>query len=330
MKKLVGLIIALIVLVIATYLVINSNIDVQKVLAKYETCESDGFYDNKNNVEASGYIVSNKTSEGFRYGYVNYKGKILLDTEYNEIYRILDIEDKDKVYLIDVKDGRYGVSLNGKDIIKNEYQFIEYNSNVKDFVLQKNSSYGVANIKGKIIIPVQNELVEVKGKYIYVSNGDNEKVYDEKGKETQIDFSTSINPTENENYFIKILENEDIYFYGIVDKNGKELVPSNYTYIEYLFDNYFIAANKDGKEGIIDQNNNIKLEFNYTSVQQIQNTTLIRTLDKQTNQTDIYTKDLNKIITLENANIEKDGNTIKIYNSQEEKYFDINGIEINK
>ena len=32
---------------------------------------------------------------------------------------------------------------------------------------------------------------------------------------------------------------------------------------------------------------------------------------------------------MQNANIEKDGNTIKIYNDTETKYFNINGIEIN-
>jgi len=33
---------------------------------------------------------------------------------------------------------------------------------------------------------------------------------------------------------------------------------------------------------------------------------------------------------MKNANIEKEGNIIKVYNETEEKYFDKNGIEINK
>lgn len=327
MKKIVIGILVIIITIIA-YLVINTNVDIEKVLAKYEIYESDGYYDNKNNIEAAGYIVANKTEEGYRYGYINYKGKVLLKPEYNHVYRVMDIEDKDKVYLISAKDGRYGVSINGKELIKYEYQFIEYSSKIEGFILQKTNDYGVANIKGKIIIPVENEKVEVKGKYIYVSNQEVSKVYNKNGEEQEIDYNTTINSTENENYFIKIIEKDEHYLYGIIDKNGNELIPANYTYIEYLFEDYFIASNENMKEGIINQNNEIKLEFNYNLVQNIQNTNLIRTLNGETAETEIYSQNFEKICTMKNANMEKEGNTIKVYNETETIYFDKNGIEI--
>ena len=330
MKKLVITILAVIIMIIGIYLVVNSNKNIDQVLAQFESYERDGYYDNKNNLEAAGYIVSNKTEEGYRYGYVNYKGKVLLDAEYNHVYRVLDIENKDKVYIIAVKNGRYGVSLNGKTIINYEYQFIDYYGKIEGFVLQKSENYGVANIKGEIIIPVKNQSVEIKGTHIYVLNQETGKVYDKNGNEEQIDFNTSFNTTENENYIIKITEEDGKYFYGIVDSQEKELVKSEYMYIEYLLGDYFIAANQNNKEGIIDQNNNTKLEFNYSLVQKIQNTNLIRTLNSETNETEIYSKNLEKICIMKNANIEVEGTTIKIYNDTETKYFDENGIEINK
>ena len=329
MKKII-ITILIVITIFGIYLVTSVSKNIDKVLAQFQTYESDGYYDNKNNVEAGGYIVSNKTTEGYRYGYVNYKGEILLEAEYNHVYRVVDIENRDKVYIIAAKNGRYGVSLNGKTIINYEYQFIDYYSKIEGFVLQKSQSYGVANIEGKIIIPVENESIEVKGKHIYVSNQEEQKVYDENGNEEQIDFNTSFNPTESEKYLIKIVEQDKQYFYGITDNDEKELVKPNYTYIEYLFDDYFIACNENSKEGIIDSNNNIKLEFNYTLVQKIQNTNLIRTLNSQTNETEIYSKKFEKICTMKNANIEKEENTIKIYNETETKYFNKNGIEINK
>lgn len=328
MKKTIIAIIVVIILIIGIYLLANSNQNIEKVLAQFQNYESDGYYDNKNNTEAGGYIVSNKTQEGYRYGYVNYKGKILLDAKYNHIYRVLDIDNKDKVYIIAAKNGRYGVSLNGRTIINYEYQFIDYYNKIESFVLQKSENYGVANISGEIIIPVKNESVEIKGEYIYVSNEEENKVYDKNGNEAQIDFDTSINATENEKYFIKIVEKDEQYFYGIVNKDGNELIKPNYTYIEYLFDDYFIAANSDNKEGIIDATNNIKLQFDYTLVQKIQNTNLIRTLDGSI--TEIYSQNFEKICTMKNANIETEGRTIKIYNDIETKCFDENGIEINK
>lgn len=331
MKKILIPILVIIILIVTIYLIIaNQPKDINKVLSQFETYESDGYYDNQNNTQSSGYIVSNKTEDGYKYGYVNYKGQILLKAEYNRVYRVVDIENKDKVYVIAEKDGRYGVTLNGKQIIKYEYQFIDYYSKIGVFLLQKSDSYGVANIKGKIIIPVENESIEVKGNHIYLSNNGIGKVYDKNGKEEQIDFNTSYNGTSNEKYLIQVKEEEGNYLYGITDNKEKQLVNAEYTYIEYLFGDYFAACNQEEKEGIIDQNNNIKLEFKYNLVQKIQGTNLIRTLNNETNETEIYSQNLEKICTMKNANIEKDENTIKIYNQTETKFFDENGIEINK
>lgn len=327
MKKVIIVIIMLIIVVLS-YVVINSNPNINEVLEKFENHESDGYLEN--NEEASGYIVSNKTQDGYRYGYVNYKGKILLEAEYNHVHRVMEIKDKDKIYLIAAKNGRYGVNYNGKDIIKYEYQFIEYNSTINGFILQKTEDYGVANAKGQIIIPVKNDKVEVKGNYIYVTNQDEGKVYDKNGKEQQIDFNTTINPTDNPKYLIKTVQDNDKYLYGIIDNNGKELIKPQFTYIEYLFKEYFIACNSEGKEGIIDSNGNIKLEFRYNLVQKIQNTNLIRTINNEDNTTELFSEHFEKIYTIKNANIENDGSTIKVYNENEEKYFDKNGIEIKK
>lgn len=327
MKKIVSVVVV-IILVIAIYILINLNKDINKVLAGFETYENDGFYEN--NELAEGYIVSNKTEEGYRYGYVNYKGKILLDAEYNHVHRVMEIANKDKVYLIAAKNGRYGVNFNGKDIIKYEYQFIEYNSQIEGFILQKSDNYGISNIKGEIIIPVKNEAVEVKGKYIYVTNEEENKVYDKNGDVQEIDFNTTINPTENENYFIKTVQEDEYYLYGIIDKNQSELVKTQYTYMEYLFEDYFIACNVEGNEGIVNTSNNTKLEFKYSLVQKIQNTNLIRTLNSKTNETEIYNKKLEKLCTMTDASIANDGTGIKIYNEEESKFFDQNGIEINK
>lgn len=328
MKKIIIAIIVVMLIVIGSILIKKTNKNIDEILSKFEKHETDGYY--YNDEAWAGYIVSNKTEDGYRYGYVNYKGDILLETKFNEIYRVMDIKDKDNIYIIASKNGRYGVSINGKTIINYEYQYIDYNSRIEGFVLQKSENYGVANKKGKIIIPVENELVEVKGTHIYVSNGEKENVYDKEGKKAQIDFNTSYDYTENENYIIKVLEKDEEYFYGIVDKKGNELIKAEYLYIEYLFEDYFIVSTKDNKDKIIDSKGNKILEEDFNIVQRIQNTNLIRTLNNETSETQIYSQNFERICAMKNANIEKEGNTIKISNGIEEKYFDINGIEINK
>ena len=325
MKKVIIIALIIIVAIILSYVVLNSNKNIDKILSEYEEHEIDYYYDENNNEQIMGYIVSNKTEQGYRYGYINNKGKTLLKAEYNSIYRVNEI--KDDIYLISAKNGRYGINLNGKDIINYEYQFIGYNGSIEGFILQKSENYGVVNLKGEIIVPVQNEFVEVKGNYIYVTEQEGNKVYDKNGKEQQIDFNITIIPTENEKYNIKVDEN---YLYGVIDKNENELIETQYSYIEYLFDDYFIASDREHNQGIIDSNNNIKLELKYTSVQEIKNTQLIRTLNNKTNETEIYTKNFEKICTMTNANIENNGNKLKIYNENETKYFDQNGNKIKK
>lgn len=331
MKKVI--IVAIIVIsLVAIYFLVKSNQDLEKVLSQFNNVQSDGFYDLKTNSEASGYIVSNKTSEGYRYGYVNYKGKILLKAEYNQLYRVMDIEDKDEVYIIAAKNGRYGVSLNGKTIINYEYQFIDYDATTQKFILQKSNKYGVANIKGEIIIPVENDNIEAKGIYIYATKKDENKVYDKNGQIKEMDFNVTIMPTDNEEYYIKIVEENDNYLHGVVDKKENEIVPTIYSYIEYVFEDYFIVCNEEYVQGLIDKNNNIKIEIKYSLVQKIPETNIIMVLDTENNQTELYSNQIKKLCAMQEATVERenDENIIKIYNNKETKYFDANGKEIKK
>ena len=76
----------------------------------------------------SGYIVGNKTNEGYRYGYFNYTGKKILDLKYNDIERVLN-EDSKKLYLIVALDGKYGLYNKSKNdqngnIIKNTSNYV--------------------------------------------------------------------------------------------------------------------------------------------------------------------------------------------------------------
>ena len=335
MKKVA--IIASIILVIALigiYFAVKSNQNIDTLLKQFNNVQSDGFYDAKTNIEASGYIVSNKTTEGYRYGYVNYKGKLLLKAEYNQLYRVMDIENKDKIYIIAARNGRYGVSLNGKTIINYEYQFIEYDKATEKFILQKSGKYGAATLDGEVIIPVENNNIEAKGIYLYVTKNDENKVYNKNGQIKELDFNTMITPTENEDYYIKVIEENDTYLYGVINKEEKEIIPTIYTYVEYLNEDYFIVCNEKYSQGIVNQNNENKLEQKYNVVQKIQGTNMIMALDTENNKTELYSMNLQKICEIEEATVEVQNeggkNIIKIYNKREARYFDSNGIEINK
>lgn len=333
MKKVI-IVIIIVISLVSIYVLVKSNQDLEKVLSQFNNVQSDSFYDSKTNSEVAGYIVSNKTSEGYRYGYVNYKGKLLLKAEYNQLYRVMNIEDRDKVYIIAAKNGRYGVSLNGKTIINYEYQFIEYDATTEKFILQKTNKYGVANIKGEILIPVENDNIEAKGIYLYVTKQEENKVYDREGNIKPMDFNITMLPTDNKEYYIKIVEEDEQYIYGVVNKQEKEIIPTIYSYIEYAYEDYFIVCNQEQLQGLIDKNNEVKIEVKYNLVQKIQYTDIIMALSSENNKTELYSKQAEKICEMKNATVEvqgeKDLNTIKIYNKEEIKYFDETGKEIKK
>lgn len=107
----------------------------------YDKIEVDGYYTDENRYRYAGYIVSNKTSEGYRYGYLNDKGKEILKLEYNDISRVAEIEDNNNSYLICAKNGQYGIYKNGEQILENGYQSIRYDATNQIFVIEKSKKY---------------------------------------------------------------------------------------------------------------------------------------------------------------------------------------------
>lgn len=298
----------------------------QLIKPQYDQINVDGYSNDENGYKNAGYIVGNKTEEGYRYGYIDIDGKMLLETEYNEIQRITEVKEND-IYLIAAKNGQYGLFKNKEQVIGNEYQSITYNLADETLILQKTKKFGVANLDGKIIIPVEYKQIDNTGIYIYATNEDGtEKVYTKDGTEVQADSNIAILETSNENYKIKI-DNTNGTVYSIIDKNDNTITKQNYSYIEYLSDDNFIVS-LDGKLGVINSNNEIKIDIKYDSIEKLQNTDFVTTTLAKDKTTQIYDKNINKLCDLPNANIVVEKEYIKIYNDEVTKYFSLSGKEI--
>lgn len=297
------------------------------VKPEYDAIIGDDYYTEDLKNKKNGYIVGLKNQDGYKYGYINNKGKLKLKIEYNDISRVTDILEGEDEYLIIAKNGQYGVTKNSNNIIKNEYQAIEYDKINKVFIIQKNKNYGVADLSGKIIIPIENTSVQAKGEYIYIDKNNIREVYDASGKKVDIDFDKSIMPTSNENYKIVINSNDNGNYYGVIE-NNKQIIKSEYLYIEYAFDNYFIACGENGKLGVIDSNENTVLELKYDLVQKVQGKNIIQTLSKDTNITELYSKNMKKICEMENATLDNQKDYIKISSNKEIKYYNNDGDSI--
>ena len=294
-----------------------------KVIIKpeYDNISSDNY---NINIEQSGYIVENITDEGYRYGYINNDGKMILKTEFNELSRVTNIENKNDIYFILAQNGRFGVNRNNKNIINYEYQSISYDNENKIWVVEKSKKYGIADLDGNIIIPVEYDEISIDSDHIYAQNAQEQKVYDAKGNEENINFGEHVINTSNDNY--KIFGSKENLLYGVKNSNEEIIIEEKYDYIEYLFDKYFIASDQSGKLGIIDDEDNIVLEFKFDSINKIENSdNLIQTLDLEKNTVGIYGNQIQEICILENGIIENKQNYIRIYNENDSLYFDKSG-----
>lgn len=309
------------------YGVINAKgaklIDIQ-----YDNIVADGFYTENEKYGLSGYIVSNKTTDGYKYGYIDCKYKLILDIEYDVISRIVQSDYIKDVYIIACKNGQYGVIKNSKTLINYAYQGIEYDSNNHFFELQRNEKYGIVDNNGKVILPTEYNDIEIKGIYIQAQKSDENEIllFNLLGEKIDNIEYSSIEKTDCNNYYITINQEG---FYGVIDSQNKELIKNKYNYIEYLFDEYFIVSNEKGNLGVININDEILIDFSYDVLQKIDNTRVVEAKILKENRIDLYSEKMDKISSFKDSYIYNMDKYIEVYSKNLTRYFDFVGKELN-
>ena len=162
----------------------------------FDSIESDEFYTEEDEYRKSGYIVCKITSDGYRYGYYDYEYNKVLDIEYNQIARILDVKNKNNIYLIASLNGQFGVFINNTKVIDTQYQSINYDSDLEIFIVERTGKYGAFNENGTEILNTEYNSLIIQGLFLYGEKESEQKVYDKNGKEVNIPFTTIIEPTE--------------------------------------------------------------------------------------------------------------------------------------
>ena len=297
-----------------------------KIIIKpeYDQISIDNYYNSETMYKASGFIVKKKNEDSYKYGYINSKGKMLLPPEYTEISRINEIIDDKSVYLLVLKEGQAGVVKNNKVVLDFEYEDISYNLFNNMFIIQRNSKSGIADIKGKVIIQPEYDSIMFGGIYVNAIKDGEVTVLDINGKKLDNNNIYAKLPTTNPNYYITIDKNE---IYRIVDKDNNIKIENNYTYIEHIKDDYFIIY-KNGKNGIIDLSGKSIADLKYNSIFKISGTEIVQANINSTNNITLLNKEMKIVCNMNNANIEKKENYVVIYSKDDMKYFDYSGNEI--
>lgn len=288
---------------------------------EYETITSDNYYNEKTKNKTTGFIVSKKTEDGYRYGYINYRGKMILDTEYTELERVTSISNEKELYFIAFKEGQAGLLRNKKVILNYEYEDIQYSSLNDVFVVQRNGKQGIASKKGETIVNTEYDSITFGGMYINAKKGSTIYLFDLNGASIENKEIVSKTATENPNYFITVDQND---IYTVIDGEGKTVIDNDYSYIEYLSGDYFIVA-KDGKNGIINISGKSVVDLVYTSIFRLNDTQILQAEKIETKTIDLYSSSMHKITSMDNATITTGENYILLSSDKDFAYYDFSG-----
>ncbi len=305
------------------YGIININ---GKIVIKpeYDNITVDNYYDVSTGYQRTGFIICSIKDEGYRYGYVDYRGKKILDTIYTEIERVTDFEDEKDIYIVAYKDGQAGLLKNRKLILDYEYEDIIYYAYNDVFIVQRNGKQGIADRKGNIKIDTKYTNISFGGIYV--------NAVDESGETQILDLDGNVvtdgyiakMPTEDGQHFI-VYNEEGIY--KIIDNNGNIVVDRSYTNIEEIANNYYIVAN-NRNNGIIDLTGKSLVELRYNSIVKLDNTELLQANISATSTVSLINKNMQIVVTMDNASIDVEDGYIRLYSETEDKYFDYAGNEL--
>ena len=285
---------------------------------KYNSIKSDEYSSEEDGYIKTGYIVSEKTKTGIIFGYIDYKGDVIVKPKYESITRALEYQEDD-IYLIVMANGKKGVLKNKKQIIKNKYQTINYYDVSNIFIVNRNGKYGFYNIDGKEILSTKYTNYSIAGNYIFVKKDETSQLFDIHGNLLNTNNYTSIIETGNPAYFIA----EDEYgYYSIISKDIQ--IDERYTNISYAFDNFFIFTNEEGKTGVLNIYTGIEIEPEYDLILL---TGTVNALEARKGDiVDIYSKNIEKIVTMRDGIVENIGKDYLVVHSKQDLiYLDKNG-----
>lgn len=306
------------------YGIINMN-GAEIVKPKYDEIISDAYYTDENGYRSSGYIVGERTDDGMRYGYIDSNRKQLLKNEYNDIYRINKKDDRNGCYLVASKNGKAGVYQSKKNIIKHDYEDITYNEENDLLVMQKAGKQGVTRFDGTYVVPMEYSNIFFIGNVINCqkSNENNDiDLYDVNGnKEQNSDYISK--QTYSDKYQIVSVSRQELDEYKILINGTDKVIEDNYSYIQYLFDKYFIAS-KNGKFGIIDDDGKVVVDFKYIVIQPRSGFDTVELIAENKTIT-ILNKQFEEIAEMKSGQVYSINGYIKVSNDSDVKYINTKG-----
>ena len=297
------------------------NKEHQEILTGYEQIEALENIDENGNTWYETKIL--RVKKNGKYGLIDFNGKELITTEYDEITVLKGIENS----IIIKKDGKVGlVNDNGSIIIEPQYTQIKNigNSYKNGYItIDEQGKYGVVSTTKKQILENKYEEIAqtyLKNYYLVKENG-TQKLVDSNGN-TVIEngFDKIKSATETGIIFAKN------NLFGEMNLSGEIAIEAKYQDLTEVTDGKYIAK-QDNKYGVIDIYGNTLIEFNYTYITYNDDAKIYLAEDDQY-RTSIINNKYEVKATGILADINIDEEYIRMRVNDEYKYYNLKGNEI--
>ncbi len=233
-------------------------------------------------------IVVNNNKVDSSTGVIDFDGKTIIEPVYSYISNgavLPEPYDKRPFITIctkvDGKDLKGLTDMNGKILIKPEYDIIRYVSWDKEFSLMQGDTEGRASLDGKILVPT-GKYTKVgpstkEGAYRTVKKGDLASIIDSTGREMLPFVYENVWGTDfaKGDEYITVQRNKLL---GYIDRQGKEIVPPEYDRVVPLNRNgvtrsFVVFKDKNG--GVLDIDGKVIIPVRYNIIEPVANGYLV-------------------------------------------------------
>lgn len=291
------------------------NSEGNEILKEYSKVEPIENYDNSKTWYEQGIL---KYEADGKYGLINFKGKKILEEEYEKIYPLSGIEKS----IVVEQNGNKGLVNSSLEelVIDLKYSNIEaLTKNYSDGYIVSNSEgkKGIVTSSGKVIFDCKYDKIEnLTGNDMYIVSKENKNILINKKEEEILNIEDKIIKSINNNNLVY----EQSGKYGVIDTKNENIFNPEFEYIKFIFDKFYIAK-KDGKYGIINTEGETKLDFYYNNITYIENANIIEA-EKVNNKTDLLNNKFElKLVDVIVSEINIDKGFLRVRDGENYKYY---------
>ena len=288
----------------------------EEIVTGYDKIEAIDNIDKNENVWYEDNIL--RVQKNGKYGLIDLNGKELLQTEYDEIIGLNGIENS----ILIKKDDKYGlVNDTGSVIIEPNYKEIKnlgetYREGY--ITIDENNKYGVISATKMKLLDNKYDNIEqvyLSDYYLVTENGER-KVINSSG-ETILNSGFDQISSKTEDGFIYVSQG----LYGEINTTGEVQIEPTYQDLKQVKKGVYIAKNND-RYGIIDNEGNTMIPFDYTLITYNKDAKLFIADDANYNTT-IINENYESKITGILSEINTTKSYIRMRVDDEYKYYDL-------